>query len=178
MLWAACCLGFFGFLRSGEFTVPEDGEFDPGKHLSFSDLAVDSLSTPKVLSVCIKQSKTDPFRLGVTIFVGKIDAFLCPVSAYLVLSGPWEGLLFRFQNDLPLCHSRLVVALRDVLGKVGCKPEDYAGYSFRIGTATTAAACSIPVQTIKMLGGWRSEAYRLYVRLPREHLTSINKTPG
>ena len=75
---ASCLLGscvavgsmlprFFGFLRSGEFTAAEDGEVDPGQHLSFSDIAVDSLSTPKVLSVHIKQSKTDPFRLGVTI---------------------------------------------------------------------------------------------------------------
>ena len=78
MLWAACCLGFFGFLRSGEFTAPEDGEFDPGQHLSFSDVAADSLVDPRVLSIKIKQSKTDPFRLGVTIFVGKTDSSLCP----------------------------------------------------------------------------------------------------
>ena len=58
MLWAACCLGFFGFLRSREFTAPEDGEFDLGQHLSFSGIAADSLLDPKVLSIHIKQSKT------------------------------------------------------------------------------------------------------------------------
>ena len=31
MLWAACCLVF---LRSGEMTDPEVGEFDPGQHLT------------------------------------------------------------------------------------------------------------------------------------------------
>ena len=62
MLWAACCLGFFGFLRSGEFTAPEIGEFDPEQHLSFADVAIDDVGNPGVLSVRIKQSKTDPFR--------------------------------------------------------------------------------------------------------------------
>jgi len=33
MLWAACCTYYFGYLRAGEVTTPEKGEFDPGVNL-------------------------------------------------------------------------------------------------------------------------------------------------
>ena len=64
MLWAACCLGFFGFLRAGEFTVASKEEFDSERHLSVADVAVDSVTAPAMIRVRLKQSKTDPFRKG------------------------------------------------------------------------------------------------------------------
>ena len=179
MLWAACCVGFFGFVRSGELTAPECGEFDPGQHLSYEDIAVDSRSDPRVVSIRIKQSKTDPFRQGVTIFLGRTDAVLCLVAAlmsYLALRGPGGGPLFRFQGGVPLTRPRLVAAVRKALAAAGFAPKDFAGHSFRIGAATTAAACGVPVDIIKTLGRWKSEAYQLYVRLPKDQLAAISKT--
>ncbi len=40
LVWAACCLGFFAFMRSGELTVPSGVAFDPGVHLTPLDVAV------------------------------------------------------------------------------------------------------------------------------------------
>jgi len=45
MLWAACCLGFSGFLRAAEFTT--NGTFDQSVHLTAEDLQVDSSTNPK-----------------------------------------------------------------------------------------------------------------------------------
>ena len=51
MLWAACCLAFFGFLRCGEFTVPAQNAYDPAEHLSLPDIAIDSRISPSVIQV-------------------------------------------------------------------------------------------------------------------------------
>ena len=56
MMGAACCVGFFGFLRAGEFTV--NSSFDPSIHLTLQDLQLDSTSDPSCLRVHIKCSKT------------------------------------------------------------------------------------------------------------------------
>jgi len=68
MLWAAASLCSFGFLCSREICVPSDHSYDEGAHLSFHDISVDSTEAPSSLKVRIKESKTDPIRLGVDIF--------------------------------------------------------------------------------------------------------------
>ena len=54
MFWAACTLGYFGFLRSAEFTVPNLASFTPAIHLSVADLAVDSSGLPPA---CVFKSR-------------------------------------------------------------------------------------------------------------------------
>ena len=50
--------------------------------------------------------------------------------------------------------------------------EAYSGHSFRIGAATMAAQAGLPAYMIKMLGQWTSDAYQIYVRMPRECLAA------
>ena len=71
-------------------TVPEDEKFDPIQHLSFADISADDSSNPKQVAMTIKQSKTDPFCQGVTIFLGRTGTELYPVTAvlaYLAIRG-------------------------------------------------------------------------------------------
>ena len=150
MLWAACCLGFFGFLRAGEFTT--NSPFDPNIHLGVSDVQADTLQDPTCFQIHIKCSKTDPFWVGSYIYVGRGSDVVCPEVAlgnFLAVRGPSPGPLFCFA-DYQLLSA----------GFSG----NYSGHSFRIGAATTAASRGLPDHLIKTLGRWSSDAYQHYIR--------------
>ena len=83
LIWAASCICFLGFLRAGKITVANDSSYDPTVHLSLGDIALDNNRRPFLVRVTIKQSKTDPFRKGVGIFVGRTESDICPVAALL-----------------------------------------------------------------------------------------------
>ena len=82
MLWAAFCLGFFGFMQLGEFTCPSVEAFSLDM-LSPQDIAVDSHTCPTRLTVHLKRSKNDPFGVGTTLHLGATGETLCPVTAML-----------------------------------------------------------------------------------------------
>ena len=179
MLWAASTLCFFGFFRMGELTVPGDQSYDPSVHLSVGDIAVDSHTSPSMLRVHLKISKTDQFRKGTDIYVGKTECQLCPVSAvlsYLVLRGNSPGPVFRFSDGKPLTKDRFTQRIREALSNTGIDASKYAGHSFRIGAATTAANCGLEDSLIQTLGRWHSSSYLTYIRIPREKLSCITKT--
>ena len=178
MLWAACYLAFFGFLRAGEMTLPSDTAYDPSVHLNLSDISVDNQSRPTVMRVTINQSKTDPFREGVNLFLGRTSSDLCPIVAmlnYLLVRGLWEGPLFKYKDGPYLTRQRFVVAVREALERAGLEQAKYCGHSFRIRAATTVAAKGMEDSLIKTLGRWRSLAYLDYIRLPRDQLANYSR---
>lgn len=136
-----------------------------------------ALTPPAFVRVLLKQSKTDPFRKGVALYVGATGNDLCPVAAlldFLQSRGTAPGPLFRFADGRPLTRSRFVDLVREALVRAGFNASQYCGHSFRIGAATTAAARGIEDSIIKTLGRWESLAYLQYVRLPREQLTGYS----
>jgi len=178
VLWAAACTGFFGFLRVGEFTIPSAQNYDPAVHLSLADLAIDSHSAPSVIKLTIKQSKTDPFRQGVSIFLGASNSAICPVQAmlsYLSVRPPTPGPLFLLPSGQGLTRAFLVSHLQTALSQAGIDSSQFNGHSFRIGAATTAAQKGLEDSLIQTLGRWKSAAYKLYIKIPQAQLADISR---
>ena len=82
MLWSAFLLCF---LRSGEITIPDAASYDPTVHLNFQDISIDNPNDPKIIYVKIKASKTDPFRQGVNVHIGRTNNAVCPAHGTIIL---------------------------------------------------------------------------------------------
>ena len=80
MFWAAITLAFFGFLRLGELIC--NSKFNTDTHLMPEDVKFSNENQPiPAMFIKIKESKTDPFRVGHTIVIGETNTPLCPVLA-------------------------------------------------------------------------------------------------
>ena len=135
MLWVACCLGFFAFLRSGEFTCPSDDRIQSAV-LSVGDVCVNSHVHPKYLVIRLRQSKTDVFGRGLSLYVGATGCSLCPVAAvlsYLAARPSSPGPLFVFQDGRPLSRPKLVAAVRQALRLSGGTHHDIVAIAFELG---------------------------------------------
>ena len=178
MIWAASLVCFFGFMRSGEITIPSQTAYDPTAHLNLADVSVDDPDHPTIVQLSIKQSKTDPFRQGVKIYLGTTGNTLCPVTAllnYLAVRGKQPGLLFHFSDHSPLTKNKFTCTFRNILSKAGIDSSQYCRHSFRIGAASTAAANGIEDSIIQTLGRWKSSAYPTYVRIAPASLAALSR---
>ena len=177
MLWAACCLAFFGFLRVSEFTVPNQEGYDESMHLSLKDISLDNRSNPRLIKVVIKQSKTDPFRKGVYIYLGATDLCTCPVTGmlpYLAVRGTRPGPLFVTEKGMPLTRQIFSSKIDNVLMRLHIDPIQYNTHSFWIDATTTAAQACIADYHIKTLGRWKSDAFQRYIKMPPQELAGLS----
>ena len=166
--WAACCIGFFGFLHMGEFTCTT-GSVNYSSVLSLCDVSIDSRENPSVVHLKLRQSKTDVFGVGVMIHLGRTGDTVCPVAAllaYLAIRPSTPGPLFLLESGSPLSREALVASVCHTLSTAGLDVSGFNGHSFRIGAATTASLAGIPDSTIKALGWWKSGAFNRYLQPP------------
>ena len=178
MVWAACCTGFFGFLRCAEFLTPDDAIFDPADHLGITDISYMHAETQPYIMINVKASKTDQFRKGTSVSLGATGAELCPVAAildYLQARGGAPGPLFINTDGSPLRRKQFVLRVQAALTQAGVKGEHFNGHSFRIGAATSASQAGVAESTIKVLGRWQSMAYQGYIRPATPALAGISK---
>ncbi|KAF7296793.1 Integrase/recombinase xerD like protein [Mycena indigotica] len=162
-LYAAFCLGYAGFLRSGEITSG-NGK-DASLNLTRNNVQfLPNFEHAEYIQLTLPSSKTDPFRKGVTLTIAAVPGEpTCPVTALKRLDGK------------PLHYKTFVTGLREALSAAGINPSGYAGHSLRRGAATEAAAAGCNDYEIQLLGRWRSDAYKLYIENPLSRIIALSR---
>jgi len=165
-LQAAMLTLFFGFFRCGELLNGQARR----SHSSF---------VAGVLCIHLPRSKTDPLAKGHTVEIGPSIPPYCAVRAMLAYLATTAALdkssaLFIMANGTPLSRSSFTTHVRTLLSISGIRNWDaYAGHSFRIGAATTAAVAGVPDHLIRAAGRWRSDACLRYIRQPSDAARSL-----
>ena len=162
MLWSACTLAFFGFLRSSEYVALSAKTYDKAVTLSSKNIVM----RKNTIQVTIKATKTDPFHVGMTIFIAVTGYPICHLRAlekYLYYCTCHKGPLSQFSNSNYFTRQALASIVKKGLASYGISPSAYSTHSFPIGAASTAAVAGIPDSLIKSLGHWRSDCYQHYL---------------
>ena len=102
---------------------------------------------------------------------------MCPISAMVVYlnSRPLSsdsGPLFTYVSGGLLTREKLTRETRLLISKGGLNSREFAGHSFRIGAATTAASANLP-PWLKVLGRWSSDCFERYIKTPPSVLAQV-----
>ena len=82
VLWAISAMAFFDFFRLGELLSESATSFSIVFHLSWHDVAVDSIENPSLVQIHLKRSKCDQFGSGADIVVGRTGESLCSTQPH------------------------------------------------------------------------------------------------
>ena len=177
VLWAVASVAFFGFFRLGELLPDSAGLFNPSTSLAWGDVSMDNQAAPRMIQVHLKRSKCDQFGAGSDVVVGVTGTATRPVTAmvrYLEIRGSQAGPFFLDTSGRIVTKPWFVGRVRDILATIGIPAHQYAGHSFRIGAATTAALAGVKDSMIQTLGRWHSAAFLRYIRTPKERLAALS----
>ena len=174
-MWAAMLLLFYGLLRVAS-VLCRDLACNHACHVTRPDLRLHSGG----IDVTIRTTKTIQFRQRrLVVPLPRVPgALLCPTQAlacYLATPGlpthghsPSPAFWVRGNpSPKPLTAPHFNSRLRRMLTSLGYESGQVSGHSFRRGGACHLYAMDVPVDTIRIIGDWKSNSYTDYILAER-----------
>ncbi len=190
----ACLVGFQGLFRVSEFvSCSRSRMFAGGRNLLRSDISFVRVRGTPAARVYLRGSKTDPHNLGREfVFLSSPGSPLCPVywlvkyfaaSRGALASGPAfvhcsrSPVSSRARRSGPpfVTAADVRKALKDVASRLGQDASRVSAHSLRIGGAMALVEAGIPLDDIRILGRWRSDAFLQYVRMTWTRLQAASR---
>ena len=173
---------FYAMLRKSNVLVATSHSFNAAKHLRRQDITFHVWG----IMVLFRWSKTIQFQSRVLeIPLPRLaGSALCPAQAVHMIyqrtkgaspSGP-AFVTREGDNFVPLSCKVFITQVRVAIEQLGVNSQSYAGHSFRRGGASWAYHVNIPVDTIRQLGDWKSNAYEKYIFENKESIFKATST--
>ena len=171
--WAICLVAFFGMFRKAHLLVSKVGSFNPDQQFTKADFRF----FPWGALVRVRWSKTIQFRERVVhIPIPRVEGSpFCPVSAIsrafsFTPMAPDSSQAFAWVHPSlsvrAFTYGLFMSKLRSCLNNCGLQGMDFGSHSFRRGGASLAFLVGVPLELIKVLGDWKSDAVFLYLTVP------------
>ena len=158
----AYTLAFSALLRVSEITLTN--KTDKCKALQFKDIQ----ATATDVKLFLRSSKNDQNSIGaeISIPISYRNRFLYDaLQDYLTCRPKIDGLFLCHFDGSPVTSYQFNNILKKVLVFSGVGTTFYKSHSFRIGGATYLHSIGKTDEEIKLLGRWKSNAYKNYIRL-------------
>ena len=103
--------------------------------------------------------------------MGAIDSLVCPIKvmiSYLGRRSEQPGPLFITEEGNGWTGAMLRAGLQSLMVSLKLDKRRYNTHSLRTGAATSASLAKLPDSHIQILGRWKSNAFKRYIRPPNE----------
>lgn len=160
---------FYAAARVGEFTVPRLDAFSPASHITPSNLRKDANRNGVEVTVLhIPRTKAAPID-GEDVYWARQHGLSDPYQALenhlLINNPPADHHLFAYRykgSFKPLTKHSFIRRLAKAARDAGEDPLQ--GHGIRIGATLEYLLRGVPLEAMKVLGRWASDAFALYLR--------------
>ena len=175
-VWACLTTCFYAAARVGELTVPRLTSFDPSQHVTPSNLRTETnRDNLKATVLHIPHTKAAPIE-GEDIFWSRQHGPTDPYEAmniHFQINKPSNrDHLFSYTlkgSRRPLTKQAFVKRLALAARAAGLDPLQ--GHGIRIGATLHYLTLGMPMETMKVMGRWGSDAFLCYLRKHAQILT-------
>jgi hypothetical protein len=177
-VFACLTICFYAAARLGEFVVPRLEAFSPSSHVTTANLRVDR--NPDGLEVTvlhIPSTKSAPLE-GEDVFwsthPGPTDPYEA-LSVHRRINNPSEThhlFAYRHKGQLrPLTKPAFIKRLASAARQANLEPLQ--GHGIRIGATLFYLLSGLPIEAMKVMGRWSSDAFLIYLRKHAQILTPL-----
>ncbi len=171
---------FFGFMRVGELAADSRHRVQPSV-LTVADVQFCKTGNGGHFLFSFKHAKNNQCGPPQVIRLVQSDnAAICPVLAlreFLSVRPAIAGPLFCHFDCTPLTRFQFNAVLQKSLKFAELPGERIRAHSFRIGAASSAVSRGVPMDQVRRMGRWRSNAVATYIRpIPSCEIPSTSVT--